>query len=229
MPSWSIHLKIGKELLKDNKMDKDEFLFGSLIPDTDYGWKLKRFIAHYYGNLKFPKCPNENMVDIESFKKDYKDCLDNDLIKGYYVHLLTDNFYNEYVYYNKWVQDNNEVVGIKTVSGEIIDVKDNYRLTYIYKHKDLELYGKRIFVKEEVIFPEEVERINKSIKLLKDNFVSEENVKERIEYLHKDYVDNFLKITKGDNTEYVLFTEEELDNLLKDCLEYIRDKIKELN
>ena len=55
------------------------------------------------------------------------------------------------------------------------------------------------------------------------------NVKERIEYLHKDYVDNFLKITKGDNTEYVLFTEEELDNLLKNCLEYIRDKIKELN
>lgn len=42
-------------------------------------------------------------------------------------------------------------------------------------------------------------------------------------------MDNFLKITKGEKTEYVLFTEEELDNLLKDCLEYIRDKIKELN
>ena len=229
MPSWSIHLKIGKDILKRINMDKDKFLFGSLIPDTDYDWNLKRFVAHYYGNLKFPKCPYENMIDLEAFKKDYKDILNVDLIKGYYTHLLIDNYYNEYTYYNKWVQEDNKVVGIKTITGEIIDVRDDYRKTGMYKHKDLELYGKKLFINEEVLLPDDVNSIKESIILLKGNFVSEKNVLNRIKYLHNDFIKTYLKIDEKDNEEeYLLFTKEELDKLLNDCTEYIYDKLREL-
>lgn len=92
MPSWSIHLKIGKELNKKLNINNDSFMFGSLIPDADSDWKIGRFKAHYYGNLKFPKCPNENMIDLKAFINDYKEYMQNPLIIGYYCHLLTDNY-----------------------------------------------------------------------------------------------------------------------------------------
>lgn len=50
MPSWSIHLKVGKELNKKLKLDNDLFMFGSLIPNTDKDWEKHRFEAHYYGD-----------------------------------------------------------------------------------------------------------------------------------------------------------------------------------
>ena len=229
MPSWTIHMKIGKEILKKIKMDKDLFLFGSLIPDTDYDWKLKRFSAHYYGKLKFPICPYENMIDLQAFKKDYEEVLNNDMIKGYYTHLLIDNFYNEYIYKNKWVQKNNVVVGIKTIKGEIINVSDNYRLAGYYKHKDLELYGKRIFLKEELVLPDDTSKIKESIKLLKDGFIKEENVDKRIKYLHGDFIDNFVKVKEEEKElDYLLFTKEELDNLMNKCIEYVYKELLSL-
>ena len=230
MPSWSIHLKIGKELLKRMDLDKDKFLFGSTIPDTDYEWKLERFKAHYYGNLKFPKCPFENMIDIEAFLKDYKEVLNDDLIKGFYAHLLADNYYNEYIYYNKWIQKDNKVVGVKAIRGNIIDVKENNRLRADYKHKDLELYGKRLFKEDEVILPDNESKIIDSLKLLKDNFINEDNVRDRLKYLHGVFINKYLKEKEEDiNKEYILFTKEELDNLLNNCIEYIYSKLRELD
>ena len=229
MPSWSIHLKIGKELLNRMDLDMDKFLFGSTIPDTDYDWKLKRFKAHYYGNLKFPKCPYENMIDIDAFFNDYKEVLNDDLIKGYYAHLLADNFYNEYIYYNKWLQKDNKVIGIKTIKGDIIDVSEDYCLTAEYKHIDLELYGRRLFKDDVVILPEDASNINESIKLLKDNFITDDNVKDRLKYLHSEFIDSYLRESEEDKKkEYLLFTKDELDELLNKCTEYIYNKIREL-
>ncbi len=229
MPSWSIHLKIGKELVKELGLDKDKFLFGSLLPDTDYDWKVNRNLAHYYGKLKFPRCPSEDMVDIDGFINDYKDYLYDDLIKGYYAHLLADHYYNEYIYYNKWVQRDGKLVGVKTVKGDIIDVEDHYKLAARPKHRDLELYGKRLFLKEKIVFPEDEMKIIKYIDLLKDNFINKDNVIKRIKYLHSDYIDYFLKIREGEKgSKYKLFTEDELDNLLNGCIEYILEKLKEL-
>lgn len=226
MPSWSIHLKIGKELNKKLKIDENKFMFGSLIPDTDSDWKLGRFNAHYYGNLKFPKCPFENMIDLNSFLLDYKDKMRDPMIIGYYCHLLTDNYYNEYIYYNKWIQDkDNNIIGIRKIDNEIIDVSNDYKLTGKYKHRDLELYGKRLFKDENIFIPNNVDNIINSLPLLKDEFITKENVIKRIHYLNNEFFD-FNEITKDEyNKKYELFTKEELDNLLNDCIEYV---LKEL-
>lgn len=229
MPSWSIHLKIGKELNKMLNINNDAFMFGSLIPDTDSDWILGRFKAHYYGNLKFPKCSNENMIDLNAFLQDYKNKLNDSMIIGYYCHLLTDNFYNEYIYYNKWVQDQNKnVIGIKKNDGNIIDISDNYKLTGIYKHKDLELYGKRIFNNEQLFVPNNINNIIQSLPLLKNKFISEKNVINRLNYLNKEFIE-FNNINKEDiNKEYELFDKEELDKLLNDCINYIIDELKKV-
>ena len=105
MPSWSIHLKIGKELLKRYNYNKDRFLFGSLIPDTDYSWKYNRFIAHYYGNIKFTECQSEFKADIESFKKDYLKVLDDDFSKKIvYTDSISSGNKKEYIL-KIWVSD----------------------------------------------------------------------------------------------------------------------------
>lgn len=50
------------------------------------------------------------------------------MILGYYCHILTDEFYNEYIYINKWVQDEKKsIVGIKFDNGNVIDVSSNFR------------------------------------------------------------------------------------------------------
>ena len=229
MPSWSIHLKVGKELNKKLKLDNDLFMFGSLIPDTDKDWKKHRFEAHYYGDLKYPKCPKENMINLTLFLDNYKDRMNNPMIIGYYCHLLTDYFYNEYIYYNKWVQDeNNEIIGIKKKDDSIIDIRDNFRDSLKYKHTDLELYGKRIFNNEELIFPKYDDKFIESINLLKDKFITIDNVKFRIEYLNIEFKD-FNKILEEEfEKDYELFTKEELDNLLINCIKFIESKLKDV-
>ena len=226
MPSWSIHLKIGKKLNEKLKLDDDSFLFGSLLPDVDSNWGKRRFETHYYGKKTFPKCPKESMIDIETFLYDYKDKLTNPLIIGYYTHLLTDNYYNEYVYYNKWIQDEfNNVIGIKRNDGGVINVYNDFEKQLKYKHTDLELYGKKIFQNKDLIIPKNIDSILKSIDLLKDKFVTKDNVIYRINYLNNEFVD-FNKI--DEDKEYELFNEKELDDLLNNCIKYILKELKKV-
>ena len=229
MPSWSIHLKIGKELNKKLNINNDSFMFGSLMPDTDSDWKIGRFKAHYYGNLKFPKCPNENMIDSKTFINDYKVYIQNPLIIGYYCHLLTDNYYNEYIYYNKWIQDqDNNIIGIRKKNGGIIDISDNFKQSLHYKHSDLELYGKRIYNKEKLIIPQNVDIICGSLNLLKDEFITKENVSKRIYYLNNEFL-KFNMINEEEiNKDYEIFSKEELDDLLEKCIKYIENELEKV-
>ena len=225
MPSWSIHLKIAKELNKKYNFEKNSFLFGSVLPDTNEDWGYNRFDSHYYGKKVFPKCPGENMIDIEGFLEDYKDHLDNPLVLGYYVHLLTDNFYNEYVYYNKWVQKDNIIIGAKTLDGNIIPETDGFRIKSGLKHGDFELYGKSLYDNNEVEVPVDSKEIIKNIGCLKYNFLSPEKVEKRIEFLNTEF--------KGYNpfkemSDYKLMTKEELDGLLSRCIEYIDKELEKI-
>ncbi len=178
MPSWSIHLKIAKELNKKYHFDEEPFYFGNLLPDTDKEWKEKRFDAHYYGFKKFPKCPGENMIDIDKFIIDYEKCIDNPLIIGYYLHLVTDNYYNEYIYYNKWISDNDKVIGYITNKNEKVyndgTLKENARV----KHHDLELYGKYLYKDNKIVFNKGVDK--KDLDLLKHKFISTKDVKKEL-------------------------------------------------
>ena len=128
MPSWSIHLAIAKRVNRKLNLDKDLFYYGNLIPDVDRKiTPIRRSEAHYYHHLTFPTCPKERMIDIDHFLTDYKEDLSNPLILGYYCHLLVDNFYNNEVYSNKWVQDeDHNIIGIRFKNGKIlnIDVED---------------------------------------------------------------------------------------------------------
>lgn len=230
MPSWGIHLKLAKKLNKILKIDNELFTFGNLIPDVDSDCIYTRSNSHYYTGIRFKKCPNESEIDIKQFLKDYKDKLDNPMVLGYFCHLLTDEFYNEYIYINKWVQDDNKnVIGIKCNDGSFIDVSANFRESLKYKHGDLEKYGRYIYNNEDLFIPTDVDKIISNSSILKDSFYSKENIKYRIDYLNNGGFKEFNKLSQDDlinDHKYILFNQDELDNLFQDCYEYIIDVLK---
>lgn len=234
MPSWSIHLAIANKINKQLKIDKDLFLFGNLIPDVDKTSVVSRYNAHYYDDIPFPCCKTENMINIDKFLKDYKNNIKDPLILGYYCHLLTDNFYNNIVYSKCWVKDENDnVIGIKFKNNYIkkIDIVDKKRLKRKYKHKDFELYGKYLYNDNKMELPSSTDKIKKHIGNLKNNFYTEHHINTRISYLSTDF-EKFNKLSFKERMfkhNYKLFTKEELDLLLKECVEYILSKINEVD
>jgi hypothetical protein len=71
------------------------------IPDVDKGTIINRYTAHFYDNIPFSSSPKEKMININKFLNTYKNELNNDLILGYYSHLLTDTYFNNlYVIFN---------------------------------------------------------------------------------------------------------------------------------
>lgn len=234
MPSWSVHLALAKKENKKLKLNEDLFLYGNLIPDVDKGTSISRYQAHYYNeDLPFPTVPQEKMIDINKFLEIYKNKLNNPLILGYYSHLLTDQFYNEKVYTTRWVQDeNNNIIGIKFNNNKIlkIDIEDKKRLKRKYKHYDFELYGKYLFNDNKVFVPNEFKIISENIKYLDGNFLTNDLVKYRLNYLKNDF-NKFNKLSLKEKIikhNYKLFTKDELDQLFEECSNMVIDKIKEV-
>lgn len=226
MPSWSIHLAVAKEINKTLKLDKDLFYFGNLIADIDYDNKLTRRDTHYDKNNKCKKCISETLPDIKLFLEDYKDKLYNTLIMGYFCHILTDYYYNNYVFSNCWVQENNEVVGIKLKNGKIVETDNKDKtLRKNLKHYDFDLYGKYLYKNNCVEVPNIDYDITDSLSLLKKNFFDMEMVKKRIYYLNNEF-HKFNKISLKERIiGYKLFTKEELDKIFLDSCSFILKSI----
>ena len=232
MPSWSIHLAVAKKVNEKLNIDKDIFYIGNLIADIDYDNKVSRRYTHYDEHNKCKSCPIENVPDINKFLKDYKDKLKDSLILGYYVHILTDYFYNNYIFSNCWILNKDkEFVGIKLKNNKVLNTLDkNKKIRKKIKHYDLDLYGKYLFNNSFVELPKYNEEIKKSLILLKDNFFSNENVLKRIDYLNDKFYDfnKYTLFNKIFGLKYKLFYKEELDRMFEECIEFILCNIKKI-
>lgn len=233
MPSWSIHLAVAKKVNKKLKLNKNLFYYGNLIPDVDKATSISRYQAHFYDNIPFPTCPKENMINISKFLNTYKNELDNHLILGYYSHLLTDNYFNDIVYSKCWVQDENKnIIGIKFKNNKIkyIDLEDKKRIKKKYKHKDFELYGRYLYQDKLVDIPQNRDTVISNIDKLIPNFLDEQLVNQRFDYLQKNF-SSFNKLNLFEiafRHKYSLFTKKELDEAFNNCVKHIIDEINKL-
>lgn len=228
MPCWSMHLSIAKEVNKELKLDEDEFLFGNLLPDIDYGSIVTRHDTHYYGTKKCTGCNNEYLPDIDKFIEVYKDKLNNTLIMGYYTHLLTDYYYNKYVYTIKWIKDKEEnIIGVKFNNNKVFKTNKKETLKS-FKHYDFYLYGKYLYNNNKVSIPKYNINIINDLKYLKGKFYSVDDVFNRFKYLNSDFIDinKYSFKEKVFGIHYKLFDKSELDILYKDCIKFVLDNIK---
>ena len=100
MASRVIHLAVAYELAgRLDIKDTGRFFFGHLLPDMivgEYEYRLRtKKQTHFYTLLD----NGRKTYDFLRFYDDYKDKLTDPLYLGYYVHLIEDDIFRQYLYY----------------------------------------------------------------------------------------------------------------------------------
>lgn len=227
MPSWITHLVTANKIKQDSK--KNEFVFANIMPDILEGYHIKkvsRLIQNY--ETHYPVIEKINGIsiplpDIFRFKEEYKDKMQNPIIKGYYCHLLTDYFWNTYTYENYFENFDKEkkLVKIKLKDGnkKIIQWDDAVRI----KQKDFNKFTNYLKDNEKIIIPFYNKNILKYSEDLKEFEFTQQDIENTILFIQE------MVYTKSDKKkeEYSMFTQKELLTNLENSIQFIEEKIKE--
>ncbi len=95
MPSHKIHMAIAKKVNNVLKLDLDSVMLGSIMPDVCIG--RNHTVSHYQNG----KLGVDGTANPDLFIKKHKKDLNNPVMMGYLIHILTDKFYNTYAF-TKW-------------------------------------------------------------------------------------------------------------------------------
>ena len=135
MPTHKMHMAIANEVNKYLKLDNDMILIGSVLPDLTID---KR---HKTSHFKNGEEGIEGTANPYKFLIKYKKHLNNPVMVGYLIHLLTDRYFNSYVFQNFYIYDENtHLIGIKFNDEEeaLLPIE---KIRY-EKHRDFFVYDK---------------------------------------------------------------------------------------
>jgi len=221
MPSWPIHIALANKLNQKLNLG-DDFILGNVLPDVLDGYIFKpsnitdKNFSHYRTNGR---------IDYDMFFLENKDKLDNPIVLGYLIHLVTDKFYNRYTAINHFVKTED---GVQVLLNDNTIVKKSNN-TLLMKQKEYFKYGKMLANKNQLGFSIKVN--DKSFGYLKDLskfHYSKNDIMETTELINK-WIDNKID---DEFTEYNIYTKEELDKIFDDCFLFLIDyleKLKETN
>ena len=228
MPSWITHLVVANEI---QTKERNEFIFANVMPDILEGYNVKKvseIIRDY--STHFPKLKELNNIivklpDIEYFKEKYKNQMSNPIIKGFYTHLLTDYYWNNYAigkyFYN--FDKEKDLVKLKLQDGnekictwdEAVKIKqkDFSQFTNYLKH------NKKM---KTPIFTEKIEEYSKEL----DEFeYTKDDIKNTVAYIEELVQEE----NKEEKEEYSMFTKSELIQTLEENILWVKEKLEELD
>lgn len=224
MPSWITHLVTASRVLEKIYVEKNEFIFGNIMPDILVGFNVNVKETIPYAITHFAKIVNINGIDIpvpdiERFKTEYGNNFNNSLVLGYFAHLLTDYFWNEYSYrtYFQVHDKENRIVKLKFKNGEekILSWKESVQ----EKQKDFALFAKKLQESLKLELFINAEEIWEDSKLIKEFQFTKEDIENTISYL-----DNIKEVITA-NEEYKIFSKEEFEQKLDESIDFIIDNI----
>lgn len=215
MPSHKIHIKIAQDLNKKLNLDKNLFMIGSVLPDL-YEDKSNHSLSHF---KTMPK--NHQFYDKEMFLNKYD--INDPVMCGYLVHLLTDEFYNSYVKNNYFVIENGRLAGIKKIDGEIYYDEPNV-ISYL-KQVEFDKYDKYLMLNREFYLFDDFNIINK-IPIIDECDYSKDYIYEYMKNFNNEI--NKYRLKESIKIKYEILTKEELDRLYSDCICYISNYINNL-
>lgn len=193
MPALQVHIAIAKKI-SNNK----DFILGNILPDICTVKNISHKTTHYNVLKK---------ISIDLFLKEYKDKLNNPIIKGFLVHLLTDEYFNKYTSENHYFKNNNTSYTI--LNDGTICSKDIWKI----KQNDFAVYGNN--------FKNKITTTNNTLKYIKD-----------LPFITNNDLNNIIKkandLTNYNGT-YKMFTKNELDNVFNKCIIYIKEYLKRLS
>lgn len=216
MPAHKTHLAIALEINKLFNFDNDLIMLGSVLPDLTVGSN------HRKSHCRNTKNGLKGIANPKIFLNKYIHEMDNPIIFGYLIHLLTDEFFNKYLYKNYYIYDDyNNNIGLK-ING-CIKYMDKKNIKKI-KHKDFKLYDKYLLYRNKIIKFKDV----KCYYLIKDMDIAIFDKKRLRKYIkHTNNEINVLnKINPRINKKLKIFTLKELNQQYLECHNYIINFIK---
>ena len=229
MPSWITHLVTADKVLKNIEVkDKNSFLFGNVMPDILNNYIVKNTAIHKeYETTHFSddvvingiKCafPGYN-----KFINEYKDNMDNPIICGYFTHLVTDYFWNEFSYGN-YFKKHNDLVEVKFIDGKKKDFE--YNKAVKIKQSDFAIFAdylKSNYKIEKIVYKDDLLNLSKKIIEIP---LTKEDIKNTL-----CVVDEYINDPKDEllDTSYKLFTQDILNSCFDESIEFIIKILKSL-
>lgn len=224
MPSWITHLVTAKKI--KHQEEENEFIFANIMPDILEGYNVQevsKIVRDY--QTHYPKKQEINGItipvpDIQKFKEQYREKLQNPIIKGYYCHLLTDYYWNTYTYENYFesYKKEEDLVKIRLNKGEekILKWDEAVRI----KQRDFKNFTNYLKDKEKITIPYYDPKIREYSKDLIEFEYTEADIKNTIFSIQK-----MLKNQEKEEKEYQLFTKEELVKKLEESVLFIEEKL----
>lgn len=229
MPSWAMHLAISKELSKNmNEKEKEEFTLGNILPDVNNSFLIpdvSKIIPH-----KITHCTNNNsyanvteienmLVNYEKICKELGEKIKHPIIYGYFSHLLTDYYWNYYTHVKKGVLKEEKVIGLYKNDKSIFygDNEERRKMKVNdFNHFSKYLYENKI---EKVHF--DSEKLLEKTQEVPQISIQESDLDKVNRYFEQ--IEPKLNEIKGD---YEIYTFEELQNCLKENVEFVKNIIK---
>ncbi len=224
MPSWITHLVTAKKI--KHQEEENEFIFANIMPDILEGYNVQevsKIVRDY--QTHYPKKQEINGItipvpDIQKFKEQYREKLQNPIIKGYYCHLLTDYYWNTYTYENYFesYKKEQDLVKIRLNKGEekIFKWDEAVRI----KQRDFKNFTNYLKDKEKITIPYYDPKIREYSKDLIEFEYTEADIKNTIFSIQK-----MLKSQEKEEKEYQLFTKEELVKKLEESVLFIEERL----
>lgn len=217
MPNWGEHLLIANKLLKKIKINENLFLFGNILPDVQDGFLVKdisNIVPHKINHYDF----NSKRV-YENFYDSYCKKMDNPIIIGYLIHLITDFLWNDMFYNEKCVKENGNLVGFINKDGKLI--KANKKGLREYKQKEFRIFQEYIYKKYNMELPKFSLDISRNANIIENININDDDVRKVIEYI------NDIKINSSNkNEEMQIFTIEQLEKQIDNTVDFVYSFLK---
>jgi len=197
MPRWKTHIEIAKrcnDFLKYNDNDYMLFIFGNILPDINNGYIISNIDKIVDRNITHFKISNSHKIH-NNFLNTYKDKINNPLVFGYYTHLFTDYYFNNYTY---------------TKLSNSFKNKEKDELRKI-KQNEFKIYDNNF--NDNNIFISDINLLLNELNLINEISISKNDINKIITFLNK----------KESNTNLNHFTTKELDNILNNVINEIKN------
>lgn len=216
MPSHKIHMYVAKKVNEKLKLDLDSIMLGSVLPDLTIDKDHAKSHYQYEGTYE------SELANPDKFICGYKSKLNDPIIMGYLIHLLTDRFYNNYFFRNHCIFNDDGMPYKVRLKNE--KLHENLKK---YKQGDFGKYDKYLLKKHLIPKFNDIKCVN-NIQNLKVGDFDREFLIEYIKNTNKEIYNSKLYVAKS-NLFYRVMDKKELDSMLNSCIDYILDYIRKNN
>lgn len=226
MPAWITHFVTANRVADKLKIeDKNSFLFGNIVPDILNNHFVKNTNVHgRYEQTHFAKKivvngKNCDFPDLDRFSYEYKDKMNNPIVCGCYIHLITDYYWNMN-FRQKYSCDANGLTSVKLANGETkIDSDD--KIIKI-KHEDFRIfteYLKLNNVLHKIVY---TNRLFEYCKDIEEIPLTKQDILDTLKVID-DFIDSKIDMESG---EYSIYTQDKLNEDFEGSIGFILDRFK---